>query len=215
MALCAFEKKPEKSWQDAVTRWFEESQHKRTLDKDRENLRWVHTYFHRYLLCEIDGDVIEAMAKAKEATGVAPAAVNRLLAVVRSILRRAKEEWNWIDTVPKVRMRKEASERIRWLTPYEAARLLVELPEHLRSMAGFTLATGLRVSNVTGLCWKEVDLQRAHVLIHPDQSKSKKAMPIPLSENAISILKKELGKNPVYVFTYKNKNVNACNRLLA
>lgn len=131
-------KKPEKSWQDAVTRWFEESQHKRTLDKDRENLRWVHTYFYRYLLCEIDGDVIEAMAKAKEATGVAPATVNRLLAVVRSILRKAKEEWNWIDVVPKVRMRKEASERIRWLTPDEADRLLAELPEHLRSMAGFT-----------------------------------------------------------------------------
>lgn len=36
-------------------------------------------------------------------------------------------------------------------------------------------------------------------------------MPIPLNENAIDVLKKQLGKHPVYVFTYENKQVKACN----
>lgn len=162
------DEKPQKSWQEAVTRWFEESKHKRTLDEDRKNLRWAHPYLHQHLLCNIDAHVIESMAKAKEATGVTPATVNRLLAVIRSILRKAKNEWGWMEDVPKIRMRKEANERIRWLTPDEASRLLLELPEHLRSMAQFTLATGLRASNVTGLCWKDVDLERGHALVHPD-----------------------------------------------
>lgn len=103
--------------------------------------------------------------------------------------------------MPKIRLRKEENERIRWLAPQEASCLLKELPEHLKNMAGFTLATGLRASNVTGLCWKDVDLERAHALIHPDQSKSKKAISIPLNEDAINILRKQLGKHPVYVFT--------------
>lgn len=203
--------KPQKTWQEAVTRWFEESKHKRTLDEDRKNLRWAHPYLHQHFLCDIHADVIEAMAKAKEATGITPATVNRLLAVVRSILRKAKNEWGWIEVMPKIRLRKEENERIRWLAPHEASCLLKELPEHLKNMAGFTLATGLRASNVTGLCWKDVDLERAHALIHPDQSKSKKAIPIPLNEDAISILRKQLGKHPVYVFTYKDEHVNACN----
>ena len=202
--------KPQKAWPDAVTRWFEESKHKRTLDEDRKNLRWAHPYLHRYLLCDIDTDVVEKIAKAEEATGVKPATVNRLLAVIRSILRKAKYDWSWTNTVPKIRLRKEDNQRIRWLTQNEAILLLKELPEHLRNMAGFTLATGLRASNVTELCWKDVDLQRAHALIHPDQSKSKKAIPIPLNEDAINILKKQIGKNPAHVFTYKGKSIEAC-----
>lgn len=48
---------------------------------------------------------------------------------------------------------------MRWLTKDEAAELLNELPEHLQIMAGFTLKTGLRESNVTGLMWEQADMQ--------------------------------------------------------
>ena len=37
--------------------------------------------------------------------------------------------------------------------------------------------TGLRESNVTHLKWKDVDLKRKHTLVHPDESKTKKAIP--------------------------------------
>ena len=32
-------------------------------------------------------------------------------------------------------------------------------PEHLAAMASFSLSTGLRAANVTGLQWTQVDLQ--------------------------------------------------------
>ncbi len=54
-------------------------------------------------------------------------------------------------------------------------------------------------------------MERAHAFIHPEQSKSKKAIPIPLNEDAMRILKKQSGKHPVYVFTFKDKPVKACN----
>ena len=71
--------------------------------------------------------------------------------------------------------------RVRWLTYAESKQLLNELPPHLQEMAEFSLATGLRESNVTGLKWVDVDLKRKHALVHPDQSKTKRAIPVPLN----------------------------------
>ena len=60
------------------------------------------------------------------------------------------------------------------------SQLLSCLPEHLADMAAFTLATGLRRANVTGLQWSQVDLVRRLAWIHPDQAKARKAIPVPL-----------------------------------
>ena len=78
-------------------------------------------------------------------------------------------------------------------------------------MMQFSLATGLRESNVTGLQWADVDLDRKHALVHPDQSKTKKAIPVPLNRQALELLRRQKGKNSTFVFTYKGKPVLRCN----
>jgi hypothetical protein len=113
----------------------------------------------------------------------------------------AQKEWGWLETLPVIRMRKVENRRIRWLTQNEASQLLKELPSHLKDMASFTLVTGLRESNVTQLKWSEIHLEKKHALIHADESKSKRPIPVPLSQQAIAILKDQIGKNPTYVFT--------------
>lgn len=77
-------------------------------------------------------------------------------------------------------MLKEPTRRIRFLTQNEAQRLLAALPEHLADMAAFSLATGLRRANVTGLQWSQIDLTRRLAWIHPDQAKARKAIAVPL-----------------------------------
>ena len=202
---------PKKLWQAAANRWLEESSHKRSLADDEAHLRWVLPFLKNVFLSEITTDVIDGIAKKKESTGVSPASVNRMLEVVRAILRKAYKEWGWLEVVPAVRMRKEANRRIRWITYKEAERLLNELPEHLEDMANFTLATGLRQSNVTELKWCDVDLVRFHALVHPDESKTGRAIPVPLNQDAIDILLKQKGRHPIYVFTYNNQPVTRCN----
>ena len=44
--------------------------------------------------------------------------------------------------------------------------------------------------------------------IHADQSKSRKAIAVPLNADALEILKRQQGGNPAYVFTYQDKPVD-------
>ena len=77
-------------------------------------------------------------------------------------------------------------------------------------MEAFSLATGLRRANVTGLQWCDVDLIKRHALIHPDQAKAKRAIPVPLNEDAIIILRKQIGKHEQFVFSYAGHRITQC-----
>ncbi|MFO2970996.1 site-specific integrase [Legionella pneumophila serogroup 10] len=202
--------KPVHYWREAVLRWIKESSHKRSLETDKVHLRWLDEHLQNCQLDEINNEVIEELALKKEQEGVSLTTVNRVLEILRALLTKAYREWEWIDKLPVFRMRKIENSRIRWLTIEEANRLLVELPLHLRDMAEFTLATGLRASNVTGLRWKNVDLAKRHAWVHPDEAKTKKAIPVPLNDTAMSVLSARKGIHPIFVFTYQDKRINRC-----
>ena len=74
-------------------------------------------------------------------------------------------------------------------------------------MARFALETGLRRANVTGLQWSQVDLIRRTAWIHPDQAKARKAIAVPLSNQAVVVIREQLGKHPTHVFCCNGKPV--------
>jgi len=195
--------RPRMLWNDAVIRWLKEQSHKATIEEDRSKLRWLDQFLGGKYLDSITRDDIEKIIEAKLEQGVANATVNRNLEVVRAILRKCVNEWEWLDRSPHVRMLKQPKRRIRFLTKEEAQRLLKELPEHLADMAAFSLATGLRQSNVTGLQWAQVDLDRKIAWIHPDQAKARKAIPVPLNKDAMEIICKRQGMHPTHVFSFR------------
>lgn len=123
------------------------------------------------------------------------------------MLIRACVDWEWVDAIPKVRLLKEPDRRVRYLTHDEASALLNELPEHLSHMVAFSLATGLRKGNVIGLCWSQVDLERRVAWIHPDQSKTRKAIVVPLNDDAMRVLTSQRGRHALRVFTYNSEPV--------
>lgn len=59
--------------------------------------------------------------------------------------------------------------------------------------------------------WKYVDIERRHAFVVADESKTHKAIPVPLNSTALAVLKKQLGKNETWVFTFKGKPVLRCN----
>jgi len=203
--------KPRHTWQEAVIRWLSESSHKKSIETDKIRLRWLHTHLHNSKLEEITKTKIDAIKSAKQNEGVSNATVNRTLALLRSILNRAKQDWEWLDSTPSVRLFPENAARVRWLSHEESDRLIHELPEHLKAMVRFTLSTGLRESNVTGLQWSQIDMQRHCAWIHADQAKGKKAIAVPLNNDALTVIRQQIGKHDTHVFTYKGNPVTRAN----
>jgi Phage integrase family len=152
--------KPERGWQEVVLRWLDETSHKATQKDDIGHLRWLDPYLGSLMLHSITRDTLDDLVARRKQEGVSNATINRMLAVVRAILRRAALDWEWLDKIPKFKLQPEPKRRVRWLTQEEAARLINELPEHLAEMVRFTLATGLRQANMTQLEWSQVDLVR-------------------------------------------------------
>lgn len=199
-------KKPIHLWQEAVVRYLTEAD-KKSIEDDKTMLRWLAHHLNDVYLHDIDKGTVEKIIKAKLDEGVSKTRVNRVTTVLNTILNKAFKEWEWLDTKPHIRKFKEPSIRIRWMTQDEAARLISELPDHLADMVRFTLATGLRESNVIGLEWSQIDMQRRVAWIHPDQAKGKKAIGIPLNDEAINVIRSQIGKHTRFVFTYHNKPV--------
>jgi len=189
-----------------TVQWLREKEHKKDIRQDRSKLKWLHTYFGHLHLDEITRDLISEVAEAKRFEA-SSATANRYLALIRSIFRIARDEWEWLDHIPAFRLFPEPQKRVRWLTHQEAARLLTELPAHLAELAEFTLATGLRQRNASFLTWAQVDIKRGMAWIHGDESKSGKAFPVPLNDDAVSVIERRQGKHPTYVFTYHGKPV--------
>jgi integrase len=139
--------------------------------------------------------------------GRAPGTVNRVTAALSAVLHLAKRR-EWMSSVPYIRKLDEGNNRIRWITKLEAARLLDELPGHLNTMAAFTLATGLRASNVQYLQWSNVSMERRTLWIDAADFKSGKTHSIPLSNDAMTILRGQVGVHHAWVFPYNDHAVD-------
>lgn len=202
--------KPKHSWREAVVRWLNETSDKATHHEDKRKLAWLHDFLGDLMLNDINLDVIDRVraAKLKDAS---KATTNRYLALIRAILIRSRDEWEWIERVPKIRLFKENNSRERSLNFDQAKQLLNELPEHLREMALFSLATGLRQGNVLKLEWSQVNLELRHAWIHGAQSKNRRPIAVPLNDIAMATLKRQIGKHPQRVFTYLGNPLKAAN----
>lgn len=198
------------TWEDAARQWIKETQHKRTHVEDVAKLKWIGEHWRGILLSDVSRDAIRLLADRK-GIDASSATVNRYLALIRAILRRAWREWEWLDRVPHVRLLPELKRRIRWLPPDSARHLLEELPDHLRDAVLFALATGLRHSNVAGLKWDQVDLRRRVAWVYADQTKNGEDLSISLNDVAMEVLRRRKGMHSRYVFTYRGRPVARLN----
>lgn len=202
--------RPKRLWEEAAYRWLQETPHKKTHLHDVANIRWLQQFFKGKLLTELTKDLVSEVGEIKRkesSTGTA----NRYLALIRAILRRATNEWEWIDKAPHIRLYPIPKHRVRWLPPDQIQALLKELPNHLADLVRFSLATGLRKANVLGLEWSQVDISRKVAWIHADQAKGGRNIHVTLNATAIQVLERQIGKHAARVFTYRGNPINQVN----
>jgi integrase len=216
------------TWSEAFSRWLDERAAKRSLAKDGEIIAWLRPRIGKRRLDDTTRDDIEGLRHALRRTR-SPATTNRYMALVRSILRAAVHDWEWLRRAPKVAMYKLEQPEPRWITEDEFRRLVdalmgnrtfrrgkkkpakphPEIPKapHLARMARFAVHTGLRRANVTGLRWSDVDLRRRHVTVAGREAKGKRGIAVPLDADAMAVLEECRGHHPTYVFVFEGQPV--------
>lgn len=148
----------------------------------------------------------------------------RYRTMVTAIVNVARSK-GWIEKAPVITTKKDKKKKPRmWLTRAQWVKLYAELPPHMQPMAEFAIETGLRQSNVLGLQWARVDLERKFVWVEAEDTKADAAIPVPLSTRAIEILRSKerehsdkikavtdalegVIEHPEFVFTFRGKPI--------
>lgn len=179
--LSALRKQSGYTFSDAALRWLEEKKHKRSLSTDLMILDWFRPHLENTYLSEITRDRVEQLRKLK-LEGCSESTVNRYFALLRAILKRARDDWEWVEKVPKVPMYQARTMTPRFLSYAQWISLMEQLPPSLRDPAWFAVSTGLRTNAVQSLQWGWID--RNGVKFPPEVMKNGKWLTIPLSDTA-------------------------------
>lgn len=172
-----------KSWDEAALRYLQRH-------PNREKARHIARFTAHFRGLRLDQIGTEETERALD--GLArPYNWNRHLATLRHLLRTARDEWQWTLRIAHLKPLAEPRRRVEWLTADEAARLVQALPGQHRDLVRIALATGLRLGNILALEWSQVDLDTARAWIHPDQAKARRAIPVPLNDVAIEVIKRQ------------------------
>jgi integrase len=173
---------------------------RRRHDQDARVVKTFVDFFKGRALQEIPPMLIEQWKKKALRTptpkGAAPKAstVNQKLAVLNRVFTLAVENgFLSQNPVAKVRRLKEGERRERVMTPDEeqAIREEMEADSRFQDLGDlFTLAvnTGMRASEMVGLMFSEVDLERRELHLPAERTKEAKSKTIPLNSAALEVL---------------------------
>lgn len=203
--------KPRLLWKEAVVRFMREKQNKDS-NNEVSIFKYLDRYFGHLYVDEIRRMHVDEIIQTRLKEGVTNATINRLLQKLRAVLNIARKEWEVKCDPPFIKLLKEPKKRVRWLAEPEALRLINALPEHIADMATLALETGLRESNVTLLKWEQIDFSQRIIYIEGDDIlKSEQAFVVPLSDTAIEVIKRQVGKHPTRVFTFRGNPIRRAN----
>lgn len=163
-----------------------------------------------------DARINDLVAELRGKQRQAPATVNRKLSVISAIIQRAR---GWGVQIPEIAVNKHKlhmpQARTRWITPAEADKLIAHAAPHLKPIIRCALLTGLRLSNITGLKWEQVNM---HARIITLRVKSKlpggKLLEIPVSDALFTLLVEQGPQKtgPVFLRRFKPHRVTGRQR---
>jgi integrase len=146
---------------------------------------------------EITAEVIDRLATTWSKT-LAAKTINVRLGHLRRMLSQARE-WGLIVAVPRVRFLRVTKDHPRFLSEDEARRLIEAAPVFWRAMIFTALRTGLRVGELRGLTWGDVDFERGWLHVRRTDPgkpnlpatapKGGGARSVPLTPDAIKMLR--------------------------
>ena len=208
-------KEPEKQqyeWADAVRLYLGCRQTNKTLNGKQRKLLWWQENLSSDSFKKITASEIFTTLSTR--TELSLATKNRYLSEIKSFLNFVHKELEWIDRVPVIKIFKEREKPFYKLTDNDVERLLLASPEFMRPIILFALSTGFRASNIIGLTWNKLDLEKKVIRIDADNHKSGSAMLHPINETVVTLLK-NLATSKKSDFVFLNESdlpINDLNR---
>jgi integrase len=206
----------ERTFRVAATKYLEENQHKRSLERDARALAALNPYIGDLPLRRVHHDTLQGYVRARLGAGISPGTINRDLAVVRRILNLCARLWRddsdrpWLDTPPLIQLQRHPNKREPYPLSVEEQRLLFsELAGHLAKMALFKVNTGLREQEVVNLRWlwevPVADLDASVFIVPRTFVKNGLDRFVVLNRVAKSVIDGCRGEHPEFVFTRRGK----------
>lgn len=136
--------------------------------------------------------------RRKKKPPIKDSTIRRELGLLSSAINYARTHWEWdIPNPVKDRKPPKGEDRIRWLKPEEAERLIAAARReprapHLVDFIVLGLHTGCRSQEMLGLEWDRVDLERRLFYFPVGKNKSARHVSVPLNEIAIQVLRRRM-----------------------
>ena len=157
-----------------------------TLYRNTMVINNLSKHFGKKFLHEIRDLDIEHYKKFRLEAEIKKSTVNRELAVLRTILSKAKT-WGLLKTeIPKMGLFKLDNARVRYLEEAEAVKLVEACPEPLKSVVLVALNTGLRRSETLNLKWQDINFTERFITVR--ETKSKKNRYVPMNQQVFDVL---------------------------
>lgn len=210
--------RPERTWRQAAIHYVEEHAHKKSIDRDVQDLTALDPFIGDLALRHVHSGTLAPFIAARKRDGVKSGTVNRALAVARRVLRLAAEYWRdeygltWLETAPLIPdvdwKDKRPPRPISWA---EQDRLFAGLPELNRDMCTYAVHTGCREQEICELRWEwEVDLPGvdAFGFILPGWlCKNDNGRLVVLNATARAVVNRQRGRHKERVFSYKGRPI--------
>lgn len=157
-------------------------------ERDKGLIKHLAPVFGEMILTEITARQIADYKVMRRQEGAAPRTVNYELSLMGHAFNMALCDWEWVreNPVRKVRKEKVRNTIERWLTLDEEEKLVAASPKWLQEIIVFAIQTGFRESEILGLTWKQVDLNRRTITIF--EQKNGGIDTLPVSQRALGIL---------------------------
>ena len=192
-------------WAPEYLGWAE--QHKKSFRRDQWCLAQLIERFGTFRLRDIKKDRVEAFMRDRR-DEVAPATVNRQVALLRKVLSYAVEHGG-LDENPLrgIKLFREAADRNPVLSQEEERRLTERLSPWMQWVVRLAVCTGCRQGELRNLRWRHVDFEGCALVI--ETSKSGESRRVPVHPSLLPELQERRGTPEGYVVSLPNGEVPA------
>ncbi len=134
------------------------------------------------------------------------ATINIVLLVLKRMLRIA-QEWKIISGNPRLKLLKKGEKKFDFLSFEEADRLIEVAPPDLRIAIMIALKAGLRIGEIIGLQWNDIDFDNATIIVRRSISdgnigptKSGRSRTVDIPRSLVEALRAHRHSKGLYVF---------------